>query len=76
MATSIVPKSEMRRNDSVSAGYGEVPGYFDEETGEVYYGLPGGLRTTCREIALDWARKLDREIRKRMADPRQLLSIV
>jgi hypothetical protein len=76
MATSIIPKSEMRRYDSVSEGYGEVPGYFDEETGEVYYGLPGGLKTTCRQKALEWARKLDTEIRKRLVDPRQLLSVV
>ena len=76
MATSIVAKSEMRRNDNVSDGYGEVPGYLDEETGEVYYGLPGGVKTTCRHTALRWARKIDQEIRKRLIDPKDLLSIV
>ena len=76
MAVATVPKSEMRRNDNVSAGYGEVPGYLDEETGHVYYGLPGGEKTTCRQKALKWAKKIDAEIRKRLIDPKQLLSIV
>ena len=72
MAVSTIAKSEFRRNDNVIEGYGEVPARVDEETGDTYYGLPGGQKTTCREKAMAFAKKLDQEIRSHLKDLRQL----
>lgn len=74
MATAIVPKSAARKNDNISVGYGEVPAMECEETGKIGWGLPGGSVTFCRDTAKSWAKKLDKEIRKHMKHPRELLS--
>lgn len=72
MATAIIPKSEIRRNENIRQGYGEVPcSYVDGQKG---WGLPGGGFTTCEFEALRYAKMLDSEIKKRMTNVNQLLS--
>ena len=72
MATAIVPKSEIRRNENITVGYGEVPFVIVE--GKTGWGLPGGGFTTNRFEARRFAEKLDTEIRKRMTDVNELLT--
>ena len=73
MATATIAKSEMRKNNNIIFGYGEVPGVENEETGEVIYGLPGGHSTSCAEEALAYAQLLDQTIRSSMKSINQLL---
>ena len=76
MSTAIIPKSEFRLNLNISVGYGEVPAVHIPDT-EIYgWGLPGGRVTFSEEEAIAYATKLDREIRQRLKDPNQLLSLV
>jgi len=61
MSTAIIAKSEMRRNDNITVGYGEVPAV--EVEGVTGWGFPGGIVTFSEEVAISWAIKLDKEIR-------------
>lgn len=61
MSTAIVAKSEMRKNNNISVGYGEVQAI--EIEGVLAWGYPGGTFTFSEEIAIKWATKLDKEIR-------------
>ncbi len=72
MAVATIAKSEFRRNENIVEGYGEVPAHECEDTGKTVYGLPGGLKTTCRESAIKFARSLDAEIRKHLKSVEQL----
>jgi hypothetical protein len=72
MATAIIPKSEMRRNDNISVGYGEVPAV--TVNGVTAWGLPGGRVTYSEEEALTFAIKLDKTIRQVVTSSQQLLS--
>lgn len=72
MATSVIPKSEIRRNDNIQVGYGEVPSV--EVEGVPGWGLPGGLVTFSEAKAREFAAQLDSEIRLRLRNPRQLLT--
>ena len=72
MATAIVPKSEIRKNDNISIEYGEVPAV--EVDGKLGWGLPGGGVTYDETEARLWAGRLNREIRRIMKDPKQLLT--
>lgn len=74
MATAIIPKSEMRRNDNVIVGYGEVPAI--DINGVHGWGVPGGLVTFSEETAKKWATDLDRAIRAAIKDSNQLLTAV
>jgi hypothetical protein len=74
MATAVIPKSEIRRNDNISVGYGEVPAFDCEETGRLGWGLPGGKVTFNESEARWWAGELNREIRRTLRDPSQLLT--
>ena len=60
LATSIIPKSEFRRNENISVGYGEVPAI--SVNGVTAWGLPGGEITFSEETALEWAIKLNKAI--------------
>lgn len=62
MATSITPKSEMRKVRSISVGYGEVPTI--EVDGRTGWGLPGARVTFCVEEAKAMAAQLDAVIRQ------------
>lgn len=73
MATAIIPKSEIRRNENITVGYGEVP-FVVKENGEKGWGLPAGGFTSNVFEARRFAEKLDIEIRKRMKDVNQLLT--
>lgn len=73
MATSVIPKSEMRRNENIAIGYGEVPAVY--EMGRVAWGLPGGRLTYCPEEAKKYAKRLDGQIRKTLKSRQQLISI-
>lgn len=71
MATPIIPKSEMRINNNMIVGFGELPAVvIDEEPG---WGLPDGTVTFCRETAKDYARTLDQLIRANLKDSKRLL---
>jgi|SaaInlStandDraft_7_1057024.scaffolds.fasta_scaffold225349_2 hypothetical protein len=72
MATAIIPKSEMRRNDNVIVGYGEVPSV--NINGVQGWGIPGGLVTFSEETAIKWATDLDRAIRATIKGTNQLLT--
>jgi len=61
MSTAIIAKSEMRKNDNIIIGYGELPAI--EIGGVQGWGVPGGLVTFSEEIAISWAIKLDKQIR-------------
>lgn len=61
MSTAIIAKSEMRKNDNISIGYGELPAI--EIGGVTGWGIPGGLVTFSEEVAISWAIKIDTEIR-------------
>lgn len=74
MATSVIPKSEIRRNDNISEGYGEVPAFLCEETGRTCWGLPGGAVTYDEEEARLFAGKLNQHLLRTVKDPRQLLT--
>lgn len=76
MSTAIVPKSEFRLNFNISVGYGEVPAVQIPDTDIYGWGLPGGRVTFSEEEAIFYATKLDREIRLRLKDPKQLISLV
>lgn len=71
MAVPIKPKSEMRKNDNISYGLGEVPAV--EIEGVLGWGLPGGQVTFSEQRALEYAKQLDVEIRIRAKDLKQLL---
>ena len=73
MATAILPKSEIRRNNNITSGYGEVPSVVNAE-GVAGWGLPAGGFTTCRFEARRYAERLDKEIRKRMTNINELLT--
>ena len=75
MATATIAKSEMRKNNNIVFGYGEVPGVENEETGEVIYGLPGGHSTQCENKALAFAQSLDKAIRANLKSTNQLLRV-
>ena len=60
MSTAIIAKSEMRKNDNITVGYGEVPAV--EIEGVLGWGLPGGLVTFSEEAAIGWAIRIDKEI--------------
>lgn len=72
MAASVIPKSEFRRNDNIIEGYGEVPAV--DVNGVTGWGLPGGLVTFSEAEAREYARRLDRELRRRVKNPKQLLT--
>ena len=72
MATAIIPKSEIRRNDNIQVGYGEVPAV--EINGVIGWGLPGGHVTFSEREARTFAAQLDEIIRnKANFNPKQLL---
>ena len=71
MAVATVPKSEMRRNDNIIVGYGEIPALY--VNGVLAWGLPGGLVTFREKEARQYASKLDQEIRRSLSHPTQLL---
>ena len=71
MATAIIPKSEIRRDDNIRFGYGEVPAV--EVEGIVGWGLPGGQVIFSESEALEFAKKLDEEVRANMKNINQLL---
>lgn len=72
MATSVIPKSEMRKDDNIRFGYGEVPAITVK--GVPGWGLPGGHIIFQEKEALAFAEQLDAEIRARLRNPKQLLS--
>lgn len=72
MATSVIPKSEFRRNDNIIVGYGEVPAV--NVNGVIGWGLPGGIVTFSEAEARDFATRLNKELRRRVKDPKQLLT--
>ena len=72
MATSVIPKSEMRKDDNIRFGYGEVPAITVE--GVQGWGLPGGKVVFTEKEAIDFAEQLDLEIRTRLKNPKQLIS--
>lgn len=72
MATAIIPKSEIRRNENIREGYGEVPAIWRD--GVKGWGLPGGLFTSSELIAHQYAKQLDKDIRRNMTHINQLLS--
>lgn len=72
MATSVVPKSELRKNDNISVGYGEVPAV-EQPGGETCWGLPNGEIECDPDKAEAYARKLDETIRANMTDIGQLM---
>lgn len=63
MATSIIPKSEIRQITGISVGYGEVPAI--AIGGIEGWALPGNIFTLDRHVAMEMAARLDRTIRKR-----------
>ena len=72
MATSITPKSELRKVTSISKGYGEVP--VVEVDGKQGWGLPGRRITYCIDEAMAMAARLDADIRNRLQRyPRQMV---
>ena len=73
MATAVIPKSVIRTDHSITHGYGTVPA-LELEDGSIVWGLPGGANTTNKAYALEFAKILDIEIRRRMVDKKQLLS--
>lgn len=73
MATAIIPKSVFRKNDNIIHGYGEVPAVYID--GVLGWGLPGGQVTFKEKEAKDFAHQLDKEIRSRLKDPKQLLAV-
>lgn len=75
MATATIAKSEMRKNENIVYGYGEVPTAIEEETGELLYGLPGGRSTKCPKEAMAYAVILDKNIRSRLKSVTQLMSV-
>ena len=71
MSTAIVPKSEMRRNDNIIVGYGEVPAI--SINGVKGWGLPKGRVTFSEEDAIEYATQLDKAIRQNLRNKEQLL---
>lgn len=71
MATKIVAASEMRKNENIQVGYGEVPAI--EVEGVAGWGLPNGRVTYLKSEAEAYAKCLDKEIRARLRSPAQLL---
>ena len=72
MATAIIPKSEIRRNENIREGYGEVPAIWRD--GVKGWGLPRGLFTSSELVAHQYAKQLDKDIRRNMTHINQLLS--
>jgi ADP-ribose pyrophosphatase YjhB (NUDIX family) len=72
VATAIIPKSEIRRNENIREGYGEVPSI--SRDGVKGWGLPGGLFTSSELVARKCAKQLDKNIRRNMTHINQLLS--
>jgi hypothetical protein len=70
MSTATIPKSEMRRNDNIIVGLGEVPAV--EINGVPGWGLPGGAVTYSEETALGWAIDMDRKLRAVSKSPAEL----
>lgn len=66
MATSIIPKSEVREEgkDNVIHGYAELPA-IDSDEGQ-FWALPGNIKIFDRLEAQSAAKKLDATIRKNM----------
>jgi len=73
MAVAAIPKSEIRKNDSITVGHATIPATSTED-GELAWGLPGGVITTNRGFAQEFAIKLDIEIRRRTTNIQQLFS--
>ena len=73
MATSVVPKSELRENNNISVGYGEVPAVM-RANGQTCWGLPNGEVTCDPQRAKEFASKLDQTIRANMNDISQLMN--
>ena len=71
MATSIIPKSEFRRNENITYGYGEVPGIYLPD-GSLGWGLPGGIITSDRSEACKIAMELDSLLRAQINSPSEL----
>lgn len=76
MATSVIPKSEIRRNDNIIDGFGEVPAFICDETGRQCWGLPGGNVTYDEEYARQYAGRLKAHLRRTVRNPKQLLTAV
>lgn len=71
MATSIIPKSEFRRNENITYGYGEVPGTYLPD-GSIGWGLPGGIITKDRSEACRIAIELDAILKANIKSPSEL----
>ncbi len=74
MAVAAVPKSVWRKDHSITEGNATIPAY-EEEDGTIYWGLPGGVKTTDPVVVRQMAKALNREIERRMTDIRQLLHV-
>lgn len=72
MATAVIPKSVMRINHNISVGLGEVPA-FEDESGIIAWGLPGGNITYSEEVALGWAIKLNATIKQSVKDVKDII---
>lgn len=70
MAVSTIPKSEFRRSKNIIVGHAVVPAV--EIEGVQGWGLPGGEVTFSEKTARNYAKQLDKEIRSRTKDLRQL----
>jgi len=71
MATAIVPKSEIRKDDSINHGYATLPPV--KKGGRLGWALPGGDIIYCRDTAKEYAVALDTELAKLTKDTSQLL---
>jgi hypothetical protein len=74
MATATIPKSVFRKNNNIEFGYGEVPAI--EINGITGWGLMGGIITFSEKEARAHACRLDTEIRKRLRNRKQLLTLL
>ena len=74
MATAIVPKSEFRKDNSITVGWATVPATTHPETGEEGWGLPGGVFCANEKYATEFAKALDTELQRIVDHPQQLLS--
>jgi hypothetical protein len=75
MATAIVPKSEFRKDNSITVGWATIPATTHPETGEEGWGLPGGVFCANEQYAKEYAIVLDIELRRITTHPRQLLKV-
>jgi hypothetical protein len=60
MAAPIVPKSEIRKSESIVSGYGEMPAVKTDKG--TCWALPGAGLICCPKEAKKYAAKLDRMI--------------